>query len=137
MTVEAIADGARLAALRDLGILDTEPEEDFDRFTRLATELLGVPVSLVSLVAGDRQFFKSQQGLPQLWADARQTPLSHSFCQHVVKSGKRLVVEDASESALVSDNLAVRDLGVIAYAGMPLVLDRSEEHTSELQSLRH
>jgi diguanylate cyclase len=123
MTSETIADGARIAALRDLGILDTEPEEDFDRFTRLATELLGVPVSLVSLIAGDRQFFKSQQGLPELWADARQTPLSHSFCQHAVKSRKPLVVEDARESPLLSDNLAVRDLDVIAYAGMPLVLD--------------
>jgi diguanylate cyclase len=123
MTNETIADGARLAALRDLGILDTEPEEDFDRFTRLATELLGVPVSLVSLIAGDRQFFKSQQGLPELWADARQTPLSHSFCQHAVKSRKPLVVEDARESPLLSDNLAVRDLDVIAYAGMPLILD--------------
>ncbi|MGO9901674.1 MAG: GAF domain-containing protein [Solirubrobacteraceae bacterium] len=89
----------------------------------MTVERIAVPVSLVSLIAADRQFFKRQQGLPQLVADARQTPLSHSFCQHVVSSRKPLVVEDARESALLSDNLAIRDLGVIAYAGMPLALN--------------
>lgn len=123
MAAQVAADGARLAALRDLGILDTEPEEAFDRFTRLASDLLRVPVSLVSLVAGDRQFFKSQHGLPQPWAEARQTPLSHSFCQHAVATKRPVVIEDARLSGLVKDNLAIRDLDVIAYAGMPLILD--------------
>ena len=120
---DRIADGARLAALRDLGILDTEPEEAFDRFTRLAADLLGVPVALVSLVDRDRQFFKSQQGLQAPWAEARQTPLSHSFCQYAVDSKRPLVIEDARESGLVSDSLAIRDLDLIAYAGVPLVLE--------------
>jgi diguanylate cyclase (GGDEF)-like protein len=126
MTPEAISDGARLAALQDLGILDTEPEESFDRFTRLATDLLNVPVSLVSLVDRDRQFFKSQRGLPQIWAQARQTPLSHSFCQHTVAGRRPLVIEDATRSPLVADNLAVRDLAVVAYAGFPLLLEGGE-----------
>jgi diguanylate cyclase (GGDEF)-like protein len=126
MTPEAISDGARLAALQDLGILDTEPEESFDRFTRLATDLLKVPVSLVSLIDRDRQFFKSECGLPQMWADARQTPLSHSFCQHTVASRRPLVIEDSTHSRLVADNLAVRDLSVIAYAGFPLLLQGGE-----------
>jgi diguanylate cyclase (GGDEF)-like protein len=117
------ADGARLAALRDLGILDTEPEESFDRFTRLAADLLGVPVALVSLVDRDRQFFKSQQGLQAPWSEARQTPLSHSFCQYAVNSKRPLVIEDARKSGLVSDSLAIRDLDLIAYAGVPLVLE--------------
>jgi diguanylate cyclase (GGDEF)-like protein len=108
--------------LRDLGILDTEPEESFDRFTKLAAELLEVPVALVSLVDRDRQFFKSQQGLEAPWSEARQTPLSHSFCQYAVNSKRPLVIEDARKSRLVGDNLAIRDLDVIAYAGMPLVL---------------
>ncbi len=119
---EGVLDGARLAALRDLGLLDTEPEEDFDRYTRLATDLLGVPVSLVSLVDADRQFFKSQCGVGRELADVRQTPLSHSFCQHAVASQQPLIISDAREHPLVAGNLAIRDLGVIAYAGMPLVL---------------
>ena len=117
-----VNDGARLAALHDLGLLDTEPEEDFDRYTRLATDLLGVPVSLVSLVAADRQFFKSQSGLTGAVAEASQSPLSHSFCQYAVASRKPLIVPDSREHPLLSDNLAVRDDSVIAYAGMPLVL---------------
>ncbi len=121
-TPEAPGDGARIAALRGLGLLDTQAEDDFDRYTRLATNLLGVPVSLVSLVEADRQFFKSQTGLAGQFADAGQTPLSHSFCQHPVASRQPLIVSDAREHPLVADNLAIRDLGVIAYAGMPLVL---------------
>lgn len=111
----------RIAALRRLAILDTPTEAAFDRLTRLATRLLGVPVSLVSLVDEDRQFFKSCVGLPEPWASARETPLSHSFCQHAVNLGKPLVITDARIHPLVRDNLAIQDLGVIAYAGIPLV----------------
>jgi len=119
---DVLLDGARIAALKDLGLLDTEAEEEFDRYTRLATDLLGVPVSLLTLVDADRQFFKSQTGLPDELADVRQTPLSHSVCQHAVASQQPLIISDAREHPLVAENLAVRDLGVIAYAGMPLVL---------------
>jgi diguanylate cyclase len=122
LTPEAITDGARIAALRDLGLLDTEPEPEFDRFTRLAVDLLAVPVALVSLVERDRQFFKSACGLSGDWAAARQTPLSHSFCQHVVARRQPLVIADARTDPLVADNLAVRDLSMIAYAGLPLTL---------------
>ena len=114
---------SRLAALAELGILDTAPEPAFDRFTRLAAELLDAPISLVCLVDRDRQFFKSHHGLPQPWAQARETPLSHSICQHVVASKQPLVIEDAHKHELVADNLAVRDLPVRAYAGIPLVLE--------------
>jgi diguanylate cyclase len=122
-TIEAIRDGARLAALRELHLLDVAPIEAIDRFTRLATDLLGVPVSLVSLLDEDRQFFISEQGLPESWAEAKQTPLSHSFCQHAVASREPLVIEDSREDPRVRDNLAVRDLDVIAYAGIPLILE--------------
>jgi len=119
---EVVLDGARIAALRDLGLLDTEAEIDFDRYTRLAKDLLGVWVLLVSLVDADRQFIKSQAGLPAELAGVRQLPLSHSFCQHAMASQQPLIITDAREHALMSDNLAVRDLGLVAYAGMPLVL---------------
>ena len=113
-------EGERLAALRATGLLDTPPEASFDRLTRLATRLLGVPVALVSLVDADRQFFKSLVGLPEPWATQRQTPLSHSFCRHVAASGGPLVIPDAREHPLVRDNAAIAGLGVVAYLGIPL-----------------
>ena len=111
----------RLNELHHTGLLDSPPEESFDRLTRLTATVLNVPVALVSLVDGDRQFFKSCLGLTQPWASQRQTPLSHSFCRHVVESRRPLVVSDAREHPLLRDSPAIRDLGVIAYAGAPLI----------------
>ena len=110
----------RLAALRETGLLDSAPEESFDRLTRLAAKVVNAPVALVSAVDKDRQFFKSCLGLPEPWQTDRQTPLSHSFCQHVVAAREPVVIADAREDDRVIDNLAIRDLGVIAYLGVPL-----------------
>jgi signal transduction histidine kinase len=110
----------RQRALEETGLLDSPPEDTVDRYTRLVTRLLGVPVSLISLVDDRRQFFKSQIGLGEPWASARETPLSHSFCLHVADTGAALVVDDAREDARVRGNLAIVDLDVVAYAGMPL-----------------
>ena len=118
---ENVASNSRLAALRSSGLLDTPAEEGFDRLTRLATKTLGVPVALVSLVDDNRQFFKSAVGLPEPWASTRETPLTYSFCQHVVNSGLPLIVSDARTHPLVCENLAVCEIGVMAYAGMPLI----------------
>src|SRR3984885_2129352 len=112
---------ARLRELRGTQLLDSPAEESFDRLTRLTSTVLNVPVALVSLVDDDRQFFKSCLGLPQPWALQRQTPLSHSFCRHVVESGRPLVISDAREHPVLRDNPAIRDLGIIAYAGVPLI----------------
>ena len=116
----SILDMERLDALRATGLLDSPPDLAFDRLVKLVRRLLNVPVSLVSLIDIDRQFFKSSLGLPEPWATMRQTPLSHSFCQHVVSNEKPLVIEDARDHPLVCDNLAIRDLNVIAYLGIPL-----------------
>jgi signal transduction histidine kinase len=113
-------DPVRLNDVYRLNQLDTPPEEAFDRLTRLAGRLLSVPIALVSLVDDKRQFFKSACGLPEPLATSRQTPLSHSFCQHVVASGLPLVVEDARQHAVVRDNAAVTAYNVIAYLGVPL-----------------
>jgi signal transduction histidine kinase len=115
-----ITDELRLAALEETGLLDSPADDTFDRFTRLTRRALGVPVSLVSLVDDHRQFFKSAAGLGEPWATDRQTPLSHSFCQYVVADDSPLVIADARDDARLCDNLAIRDIGVIAYAGMPL-----------------
>jgi len=111
----------RLDELHRTLLLDSPPEDSFDRLTRLTATVLNVPVALVSLVDHDRQFFKSCLGLQQPWASQRQTPLSHSFCQHVVQSRRPLVISDAREHPVLRDNPAIRDLGVIAYAGAPLI----------------
>ena len=114
-------DAQRLQALRDSGLLDTPAEEGFDRLTRLATRILHIPIALVTLVDHDRQFFKSCVGLPEPWASRRETPLTHSFCQHTVTTGAELVIEDARLHPGLRDNLAIPDIGVVAYAGIPLV----------------
>ncbi len=110
----------RLAVLEAAALLDTPEEETFDRFTRLASTILQTPVALVSLVDQDRQFFKSCVGLPEPWATSRQTPLSHSFCKHVVSCEEVLSVADARTHPLLHNNRAIFDLGVIAYLGIPL-----------------
>jgi formate hydrogenlyase transcriptional activator len=116
---ERIQDAERLATLRRTALLDTPPEEAFDRLTRLATTLLRVPVALVSLVDGDRQFFKSIVGLPEPLASLRQTPLTHSFCKHVVASGEPLILSDIGRSSF-KDDPSVFGLGEMAYTGIPL-----------------
>ncbi|WP_433505882.1 SpoIIE family protein phosphatase [Pseudonocardia halophobica] len=109
----------RLRALEHIG-LTAAPDERLDGFAAWVRETLDVPVALVSLVQADAQVFPGMTGLPEPWATKRSTPLSHSFCQHVVLTTEPLVITDAREHPLVRDNLAVPDLDVVAYAGMPL-----------------
>ncbi|MGY1827576.1 SpoIIE family protein phosphatase [Blastococcus sp. SYSU DS0541] len=92
----------------------------FERFARLVRRQLDVPVALVTLVSADEQVFPGAVGLPEPWQSTRRTPLSHSFCQHVVRSAAPLVIADARTDPLVAENLAIPDLRVIAYAGVPL-----------------
>ena len=113
----------RLSVLQSTDLLDTDAEAPFDRLTRLSSRLLGAPVALISLVDDHRQFFKSAVGLAEPWASRRETPLSHSFCQHVVRNAEPLVVSDARRHPLLRDNPAIRDLNVVAYAGVPLTVD--------------
>ncbi|WP_136515305.1 GAF domain-containing sensor histidine kinase [Geomonas edaphica] len=118
--LEHVADPTRLAALRAVALLDTPAEEAFDRLTRLAARFTSAPTALVSLIDSDRQFFKSCLGLPEPWQSRRETPLSHSFCQYNRIAKTPLVIKDAREHPLFKDNLAIRDLNVIAYLGIPL-----------------
>jgi PAS domain S-box-containing protein len=120
--LDLIRNPDRLDTLRTLELLDTLAEEAFDRLAQLAARLLHTPIALVSLVDADRQFFKSCLGLPEPWSSWRETPLSHSFCQHVVASNAPLVISDARIHPLFCTNLAIRDLNIIAYLGIPLTL---------------
>jgi diguanylate cyclase (GGDEF)-like protein len=111
-----LSDPHRLAALAASGLLDSPPEAGFDRVTRLVAETLHVPVALFTLVTAQRQVFKSSVGL----GDLRETPLSHSFCRHVVESGAPLEVVDARSHPKVRDNPSIEEHGIVAYLGMPL-----------------
>lgn len=116
-----VRDPQRLADLRASGLLDTEAEPVFDRLTALAHRLLGAPLTMVTLVDADRQFIKSCVGLAEPWATRRQTPLTHSFCQYAVAQGEAFTVEDARADPELRDSPAIEDLGVVSYAGVPLV----------------
>lgn len=111
-----------MISLEEVGLLDGPYERNFDHLTALATQTLKTDVSLISIVdfEGDRQFFKSHKGLGEPWKTARQTPLSHSFCKHVVLSNRSLVVSYATEHPIVRKNPAITELGVMAYLGVPV-----------------
>lgn len=123
MTSNELIGDDRLKALVSTGLLDSAADDRFDRVTRVVSRALNVPVALVSLVDSERQFFKSAVGLPEPWNSCRETPLSHSFCQHVVNQNAVLRIVDARLDARVSENRAVPELGVIAYLGVPLHAD--------------
>jgi len=109
-------EATRLASLKALEILDTEPEERFDRLTRLARRLFGVPIALVSLVVENRQWFKSCQGL-----DASETSRDVSFCGHAILDDDILVIRDATLDERFHDNpLVTGDPNIRFYAGCPL-----------------
>jgi len=106
----------RLQTLRDLRLLDTPPEERFDRVTRLARQVFGTQIALVSLVDADRQWFKSRQGL-----DATETPRDISFCGHAILDDKIMVVNDAIGDQRFCDNpLVCGDPNIRFYAGYPI-----------------
>ena len=115
-----ISDRQRLQSLSETGLVDTPERAALSRYARIATRALNAPVSLVSLVDDQRQFFAGSHGLESPWKERRETPLSHSFCQHVVNDRSALIVEDARRDKRVCDNLAIDDLKVEAYAGIPI-----------------
>ena len=109
-------EGSRVDTLYDLRILDTEPEERFDRLTRLAKRLFQVPIALVSLVDENRQWFKSGQGM-----NTSETSRDISFCAHAILGDDILLVPDATLDERFHDNpLVADDPQIRFYAGCPL-----------------
>jgi diguanylate cyclase (GGDEF)-like protein len=106
----------RLRALTTLCLLDTLPEEKFDRVTRLACRTFNVPIATVSLVDRERQWFKSKQGL-----EACETSRSLSICGHAILNEAQLVVPDAALHPYFADNpLVTGDPFIRFYAGQPV-----------------
>ena len=119
----ALADPDRLQALQATGLLDAEPAPLARHVVRLAQRLLAVPVALITLIDRDRQFLAADAGMAEPWHSERQTPLSMSLCQYSIASGQPLIIPDTRQDPLVRTSRAVSDLGVIAYAGIPLITD--------------
>ena len=106
----------RLSALRALMLLDTPPEERFDRLVRFAAEQLDTPIAMVSLVDGQRQWFKARVGL-----DDTESARDVSFCGHAILKEEVFVVEDARSAPRFEDNpLVVGEPHIRFYAGAPL-----------------
>ncbi|WP_372694948.1 sensor domain-containing diguanylate cyclase [Immundisolibacter sp.] len=112
----AVDEAGRLDALHSLNVLDTDPEERFDRLTRTARRLFDVPIALVSLVDANRQWFKSCMGL-----GVRETPRDVSFCGHTILGNDVFVITNACEDPRFADNpLVTGEPHIRFYAGCPL-----------------
>lgn len=108
-------EAARLNALRDLRLLDTPPSDSFDRLTRMASRLLGAPVSTISLTDGDRQWFKSKVGV-----DLVEIPRDQAPCNYAIKSDTIFVVPDLLEDERFRTS-PLAQAGIRFYAGAPLI----------------
>ena len=115
-------DPTRLAAVRATRLLDTPSEPSFDRLTRLAVALLGVPAAFLSLVDEDRDFYKASTGLPEPLRSGREL-VGPTFCHHAIAGSGPLVVPDTAADFTYRDIPTIRTLGVAAYLGVPLVVD--------------
>lgn len=114
-------DEARLSALTELHLLDTDAEPVFDRITAKLSRVFEVPIALITLVDRDRQVFKSQIGLPEALARARQTPRNVSACGHVVAQNQVMVIEDLARDRRFANNPLFKEHGIRFYAGIPLL----------------
>ena len=110
----------RLQALHDLQVLDSGAEEEFDALIRVAALVCQVPISLISLVDAERQWFKANIGLP----GAAETPRDVAFCSHAILDAEVFEIPDATQDPRFHDNPLVTSAPDIRfYAGAPVVLD--------------
>ncbi len=116
----ALTSPPRLRALQATGLMDSSGNPVLDRIARLASRLLNVPVGLVSLVSDTEQHFPGMHGLSGWPAEQRGTGLSYSFCQYVVSGNAPLVIQDTARHLVMRHSPARIELGVVAYAGVPL-----------------
>lgn len=119
-SLSLVHDPERLAAVRRTGLLDSPPEEVFDRLTRLATKVLGVPVSFLTLVDETRDFYKSQCGFDEPLASSREIT-GTSFCHYAIPLDRPLIINDTRTDPVYREVPTVQALGIAAYAGIPMV----------------
>ncbi len=105
----------RICAVIGLNILDTPNEERFDRITRKATELFDVPISTITIIDKDREWYKSKQGI-----DEPEGPRDISFCGHALTHENVLIIEDTLKNDDFKDNPYVTNKGIRFYAGKSL-----------------
>ncbi|HVY44130.1 MAG TPA: EAL domain-containing protein [Hyphomicrobiaceae bacterium] len=116
VAVDPTREEDRLRVLYDYHVLDTDPEDAFDRITRLAARVLETPTAIISLVDRDRQWFKSSVGIA-----LKETPRHFSFCTHTIRGHGPLLVSDALlDDRFRTNPLVVGPPHIRAYAGMPL-----------------
>ncbi|GIJ80222.1 Serine phosphatase RsbU, regulator of sigma subunit [Micromonospora phaseoli] len=115
-----VFDPVRLAAVRRTGLLDTGPEEPFDRLSRLAATMLGTPFAFVTIVDDTRSFWKSCIGVDSADPADRQNTVEQSFCQYVIGTDAELIVTDARVDARTRGNPSIELMGVVAWAGFPV-----------------
>lgn len=111
----------RIKFLESYSILDTLPEIDYDNLTAIAAEICGTPISLISLIDKDRQWFKSHHGL-----DISETSREFSFCAHVINDPDDVfIIEDSRQDVRFHDNpIVLGEPKVIFYAGIPLINEK-------------
>lgn len=132
----------RLRVLEDYKILDTQNESDFDEITKLASEICNTPISLISFIDSNRQWFKSTYGI-----SLKETPRNVSFCAHAIEGESLFVVENATEDERFKNfSLVTGDPNIVFYAGIPLtdkdgysmgalcVIDNKTKKLTEFQS---
>lgn len=122
----ALADPRRLAAVQRTGLLDSPPEETFDRLTRLASRLTGAPVVFVSLLDQGRDYHKSLVSPVAEAPGASRDRMGRTFCHYVAVTKVPLVIEDATLLPVFRDLPSVKAMGVRAYAGVPLLTQEGD-----------
>lgn len=118
-------DTKRLLALARTGLIDSPREEVFDRFADLAAKLLNTPITIISLMDGDKQFFKASHGLPPDLEAARELPLDASICQYTL-IGKPFIVPDARVHPLLEKHPVTVNFGVKGFISYPLVTPQGD-----------
>ncbi|MBR9914976.1 MAG: GAF domain-containing sensor histidine kinase [Algicola sp.] len=106
----------RLHAVKSYNILDTLPESDYDNITKLVASICDVPISLITVLDKDRNYFKSHYGIP-----FNESPRDISFCGHAILEDDIFIITDSRQDDRFKENPLIDDLSAIFYAGVPLV----------------
>ncbi|RKH46020.1 GAF domain-containing protein [Corallococcus sp. AB049A] len=115
-----LSDPSRLQAIRDTGLMDTPQEEAFDRLARLAAQLLNVPLTIMSLVDANRQFFKADFGLPSPFRETRTLPIDASLCRYTLE-GESIISSNAPADPFLKLHPSTGPWGIVALIVLPLI----------------